>query len=334
LREEIDNDDDSDENTNMPSPLEPSYAEFGAGDLELSSMPVPRGCHTPLIKLEAATVAVKPDNKVILDHVDMTFLPATLTCLVGSVGSGKSTLLRAILGDVKLTTGRRLAPTGARDFAFCAQDAWLPNGTVKTAVRGLSGFDEEWYNSVILACGLASDIDSFPAGDNTIVGSKGYSLSGGQRQRLALARALYSRKKILVLDDVTSGLDADLSKRVAQSLKAFCRNHGVTVVAATHSVHHLRYSDHIVAMGQHGKISEQGSLADLTAQDGYVRSLRLGTDTEHGETAKPKQPENAPPPSAEPVVAHGADGDAQAELARRTGDFSVYKHYAASVGWK
>jgi len=78
---------------------------------------------------------------------------------------------------------------------------------IRRSVIGVCEFDESWYNYVIHACALDVDIQQLPGGYDATIGSKGISLSGGHRQRLALARAVYSRKRILLLDDVLSGLD-------------------------------------------------------------------------------------------------------------------------------
>jgi len=320
---------DNEGNADANAPPSELLGNFSTNGLELSRMPVSQPAASLVIKLEAASVRVGHTGRVILDNVSVAFLPATFTFIVGPTGSGKSTLLRAIIGDVKLSKGRRIIPMAVEDFGFCAQDAWLPNDTVRNIILGLSSLDEEWYRSVVETCSLASDIDSFPIGDNTVIGSKGFSLSGGQRQRLALARALYSRKKILVLDDITSGLDTDLSQKVMHSLKNLCSKQGLVVILATHAVRHLTCADHIVALGQDGKIVEQGSLATLNAHGGYVHNLRLSSE-HSGSRDKVEHPRLA----REPVVARKADDDAQEELARRTGDFAVYKHYMASIGWK
>lgn len=298
-------------------------------DLELSRIPVSQAAAGPVIKLEEATVGVRPTDRIILDNVSLTVFPATLNFVVGPVGCGKSILLRTIIGDIKLTNGRRIMTTADVDFGYCAQDPWLPNDTVKRIILGSSSLDMLWYDSVIEACGLGTDIDSFPNGHNTVIGSKGASLSGGQRQRLALARALYSRKRILVLDDITSGLDANLSKKVIGSLKNFCGKQGLVAILATHAVHHLHCADHIVVLGQDGKVIEQGSFSALSSHGTYVRNLSLGSS--HDESPKELKP---PCLAREPVVARQADGDAERELARQTGDFSVYKYYTTSIGWK
>jgi ABC-type bacteriocin/lantibiotic exporter with double-glycine peptidase domain len=100
-----------------------------------------------------------------------------------SVGSGKSTLLKAILGEIEHISGTRQMRRGIK-VAFCDQEPWLLDQSVKENIVGSRLFDPEWYDRVIDACALAQDIDGFAEGDNTSVGSGGSALSGGQKSRV------------------------------------------------------------------------------------------------------------------------------------------------------
>lgn len=100
-----------------------------------------------------------------------------------SVGSGKSTLLKAILGELEQVSGiRRLDP--ATKIAYCDQEPWLLDRSIRENIIGSLYFDAAWYRTVIEACALAQDIAQFPDGDETGVGSQGSALSGGQRARV------------------------------------------------------------------------------------------------------------------------------------------------------
>jgi len=82
-------------------------------------------------------------------------------------------------------------------------------------------------------------MEKFPDGDKTVIGSKCNSLSEGQKQRLSLGRALYSRRQLLLIDDVTSGLDSVTEQAVAQRVfgeKDQCRKQGLTVLVVTHKI--------------------------------------------------------------------------------------------------
>jgi ABC-type transport system involved in cytochrome bd biosynthesis fused ATPase/permease subunit len=99
------------------------------------------------------------------------------------VGSGKSTLLKAILGEIENISGTRQMRRGIK-VAFCDQEPWLLDQSVKENIVGSRIFDPEWYDRVIDACALAQDIDGFAEGGNTSVGSGGSALSGGQKSRV------------------------------------------------------------------------------------------------------------------------------------------------------
>ncbi|CEJ91185.1 hypothetical protein VHEMI06915 [[Torrubiella] hemipterigena] len=288
------------------------------------------------LELKDVTVCLGKDNKIVLRSVSATITPATLTLIVGPVGSGKSTLLRTITGDIPATNGQ--VQRSSQSIGYCSQEAWLPNKSIKDIVMGESEWDDTWYATVMEACALASDISALPAEMETMVGNKGVSLSGGQKQRLSLARALYSRKNLLVLDDILSGLDARSAKHVVKQVlgpDGVCKKHGITVIMATHAVEYLHYADHIVALNDKGSIEEQGSFQELDAQDGYVHNLRFNRDKESLQDEQEKQQdENRQPVLYEPVVSREDENDESEELARRTGDSAVYKYYVKSIGWK
>lgn len=94
-----------------------------------------------------------------------------------------------------------------RGVAYAAQESWVQNETIRENIVFGSEFDERRYKKVIHQCGLERDLTLFEAGDATEVGEKGLTLSGGQKARITLARAVYSRAEILLLDDVLAALE-------------------------------------------------------------------------------------------------------------------------------
>jgi len=111
------------------------------------------------------------------------FLHRLSRLIIASVGSGKSTLLKAILGEIENVSGTRHMRRGIR-VAFCDQEPWLLDQSVKENIVGSRPFDEDWYDRVVDACALAQDITGFAEGDATGVGSGGSALSGGQKSRV------------------------------------------------------------------------------------------------------------------------------------------------------
>lgn len=137
---------------------------------------------------EATTpIATDSAGKFSVTLPEFTFVPGTLTTIVGPVGSGKSTLLTGIIGDVKTISG---SISAAGTTAYCAQTPWIQSASIRENILFGLPYMEERFTEVLRVCGLERDLAIFPDGDHTSVGEKGLSLSGGQKARLALARAI------------------------------------------------------------------------------------------------------------------------------------------------
>jgi ATP-binding cassette subfamily C (CFTR/MRP) protein 1 len=163
-------------------------------------------------------------------------------------------------------------------------------------------------------------------------------LSGGQKQRLALARAVYAKKELIILDDVFSGLDAGTEEKVFSRLfgkQGLFQEMKTTILLVTHAVHRLSYSNHIIAMDSMGGIIEQGSFEALMDSSGYVQGLATKLKEEDGSYPDRDVEEAALIKLVPTFYANQEEYNAQTEeLNRRTGDFQVYKYYFASIGWK
>lgn len=161
-------------------------------------------------------------------------------------------------------------------------------------------------------------------------------MSGGQKQRLALARAVYARKQFIILDDVFSGLDAETEDQVFNRLfgtDGLLRKLGTTILVATHAVHRLPFSDYIVALNSAGYVAEQGHFERLKSSGGYVEDITTKLRSSDESAAK-EQPE-ATKLDVSAFKAGPEELDARTEeLSRQSGDFSVYKYYFASIGWR
>ncbi|GAB1205509.1 hypothetical protein APSETT445_004185 [Aspergillus pseudonomiae] len=243
----------------------------------------------------------------------------TFTMLVGSSGCGKSTLLKAILGEVPCLSGTiRLS---SERIAYCDQTPWHMNGSIKQSIVAMSGLDEDWYLSVIRACALVEDFKQLPRGDQTIIGSKGIALSGGQSQRIALARAVYARKDIIVLDDVFSSLDATTEEHIFQCLigtHGLLRSIGSTILLASSSV-----------LGDEGHVIEQGSFKALDLAGGYISGFALGLPEQNNTSEKPGH--SGKSDILVSSVEQGEDSEAESPVAG--GDISIYLYYVKSIGW-
>ncbi|CAG7948068.1 unnamed protein product [Penicillium nalgiovense] len=197
------------------------------------------------------------ENTTTLHDLNLDIPRGQISMIFGLVGSGKSTLLRLLLGEMPCVSGS--VATSFIKAAFCPQTPRITWGSVRSNIIGTSEYDSKWYNIVIQACSLVADLDELPHGDQTNTGS---SLSGGQQMRVSLARALYSRSPIVVLDDVLTGLDRTTERTVLESVlgaRGLAKKVGTTVIMATNTASHLQFADKIVTLNEHGKIAHQGT---------------------------------------------------------------------------
>ncbi|KAM0789886.1 hypothetical protein ACM66B_006730 [Microbotryomycetes sp. NB124-2] len=168
--------------------------------------------------------------------VDRLSLPMGKTTIVaGDVGSGKSALLNALLGEMHRVSGQLKYPA-RMSTSFAAQSPWLQDDSVKANILFGNEYDEDRYYETLFACALESDIEGFPDGDDTRVGEKGLSMSGGQKQRIALARAVYAKTDIVLLDDVLSAVDSNTAAHLVDNCLNGQLLKGRTVVLVTHFV--------------------------------------------------------------------------------------------------
>ncbi|KAJ5671236.1 hypothetical protein N7507_000363 [Penicillium longicatenatum] len=212
-------------------------------ELEQILVPSPTGsvafrnaCITwPLEKQQENKEKPGSSEHFVLRDMKIEFPVGELSIIHGETGSGKSLLLSAILGEADLLRGRIESPAQEQPVAFASQTPWLQNATVKDNILFGSPLQETRYRKVLRACALETDIAALPLGDETSIGLRGVKLSGGQRARVALARAIYSQARILVLDDIFAALDAHVSRDIFKALTGeLCQ--GRTRILATHHV--------------------------------------------------------------------------------------------------
>ncbi|KAF4958674.1 hypothetical protein FGADI_2224 [Fusarium gaditjirri] len=272
-------------------------------------------------------------QKPILSDITAQVPLGKLTLVVGPVGSGKSTLLRAFLGEVVVMAGSIQMMNS--EIAYCDQTPWHMNGTVRESIIAFSHVDERWYQKVLQACSLTEDLAQLPKGDLSTIGSKGIVLSGGQSQRVSLARAVYAQKRIIILDDVFSGLDMHTENAVFHNLlgtHGLLRQLNTTVVMATSRANRLSYADHIISLDGSGIGCEQGSFDKLTNADNYVSRLAVASaNWTYNQEAAPSSTE----PSANALVDSEVvlSDEAKDDAGRRTGDMAIYLYYIRAIGW-
>lgn len=214
------------------------------------------------VSIRKATAAwiIDADAKNCLEDIDLEIEANQLCVIVGQVGAGKSTLLHVILGELELDSGT-LTVDGVVSYA--AQDPWLFDGTIRANILFTDPYDCNRYESVIRVCALERDLSLLPDGDRTIIGERGISLSGGQKARINLARAIYKRADIYLLDDPLSAVDAHVGKHIYQECIQRFLN-GKICVLVTHQLQYLLNVKNVVLMAN-GRIEAQGSYDQLTS---------------------------------------------------------------------
>ncbi|EFW99233.1 ABC metal ion transporter [Grosmannia clavigera kw1407] len=219
------------------------------------------------------------ENKPALSHIDFFAHKGELTCLVGRVGTGKSSLLQAILGDLWKIKG---TVEVAGCVAYVAQQSWIMNATVKENILFGHRFDSHFYEQTVQACALLDDFLQLPDGDETVVGERGISLSGGQKARVTLARAVYARADVYLLDDVLSAVDSHVGRHLIDNVLG---PEGLlsskTRILATNSIPVLTECNSIYML-RDGKIAEKGTYDQLMAMKGLVSDLIRTSGHESG----------------------------------------------------
>jgi ABC-type multidrug transport system fused ATPase/permease subunit len=184
-----------------------------------------------VLELKNATFAWPGLTKEVLKNLTLSF-PLGLNVVFGQVAAGKSALLQALLGELDLHHGELLKPDAP--IGYCAQTPWLQSMSIRDNILFSSPYDDVRYKQTLEACALTADLANFKHGDLSNIGENGIGLSGGQKARVALARAVYSRAKILLLDDPLSALDQQTAEQIVAKCFAGELVKDRTVVLVTH----------------------------------------------------------------------------------------------------
>lgn len=263
------------------------------------------------------------EGRKCLEDINFVAHKGELSCVVGRVGAGKSSFLEAILGDIWKIHGE-VVVHGAT--AYVAQQPWVMNASVKENIVFGHRWDPTFYERTVHACALVEDMKSLPDGDQTEVGERGISLSGGQKARLTLARAVYARADIYLLDDVLSAVDQHVGRHLIDNVlgpKGLLA--GKTRVLATNSIPVLIEAD-FIALIRDGKILEQGSYDQLIAMKGEVSNLIKTANNEEQEVSE------TPSPSIETSQGSDSSSDEDSKTVFGTGNFEEEEKDEAQEG--
>jgi len=230
---------------------------------------------TPFVSVSLASLAYPAASELALDTVSLEISPGDSVAFVGTTGAGKSTLADVILGVLVPDTGSVLISgvepheclsrwPGA--IAYVPQDVAVLTGTVRENVA--LGIPPEFIDDSLVwealeRAQLSSFLQESRDGIDTVVGENGVQLSGGQRQRLGIARALYSRPKLLVLDEATSALDAETERIITETLDSLAGD--VTLIVIAHRLATVRHCDQVIHLSG-GRITGRGTFEEVRAQ--------------------------------------------------------------------
>ncbi|PET21140.1 thiol reductant ABC exporter subunit CydD [Bacillus thuringiensis] len=223
------------------------------------------------LKLQDIKVNNAESEKAILEGINFTWEGNGAIGVIGESGAGKSTLIDVLAGFLSPSSGKMLVngvevdgstrEDWQKNIAYIPQQPYIFPLSLKDNIRfyETNATDEE-VERVINEVGLRSLVTSLPNGMHERIGEGGRMLSGGQEQRVAMARALLSKKPIILLDEPTAHLDIETEFEIKQAmLRLF---NGKLVFLATHRLHWMKQMDHILILNK-GEMKESGTYEEL-----------------------------------------------------------------------
>jgi ATP-binding cassette subfamily B protein len=236
------------------------------------------GGHVEFVGVSFAHSDTGPD---VLADLDLDIPAGRVVALIGPTGSGKTTLTQLIPRYYDPTAGAVLLDgIDVRDLGLdplrravgvVAQDPFLFSTTVRDNIA--YGVIDATDDDVRAAARLAQAegfVDELPDGFDTIIGERGYTLSGGQRQRIAIARAVITDPRVLILDEATASVDASTEREIQGALRAVMA--GRTTLIIAHRLSTIALADEIVVLDE-GRIAARGTHDELYSTSEIYREV-------------------------------------------------------------
>jgi ABC-type multidrug transport system fused ATPase/permease subunit len=265
-------------------------AARAASAISLVGKSVPDGWTT--LSLDRVSFRYPGAARNSLDKVSLTLDRGRFYGFVGRSGAGKSTLVNLLLGLIEPTEGTvRVDAQPLRDitisdwhhrFGYVPQDVFLQDATLRDNIAFGSAADDAEIIQAVRKARLGDLVDSLPAGLDTLVGERGRRFSGGQMQRLAVARAVYKKPEILLLDEATGALDSVTEREIQTSLDEL--KGVVLALIIAHRVTTLRNCDRIFVLENAG-IVDQGTFNELMERSTEFRALAAAQEEETAQAA-------------------------------------------------
>lgn len=253
--------------------------------------------HTPSV-IQLPHLALQPalNKTIVMDGVNFTYPHTGIHALkdfslqikagekiaiIGKTGSGKSTIAQLLLRMYDADSGS-VAYDGVpvtqidtaylrSNISYVPQDVFLFSETIENNIAfGIASATKTAIAQAAQQAHIATEIEQFPAGYQTMIGERGVTLSGGQKQRISIARALIKKPAIVIFDDCLSAVDAKTEKTVLNNLNIYLKDK--TAIIITHRIFSLFDFDKIIVL-KDGKIAEQGKHETLIQQNGYYAEM-------------------------------------------------------------
>ena len=235
----------------------------------------------PAISVEHLSFTYPGTDTEVLKDIAFKIPEGGTLGVIGRTGSGKTTLVELLMRlydppegtvfvggvdvrDMKLSKIRGM-------FGYVPQETFLFAMSIAENISfGADGIPPERISELARIVDIASEIENFPDGYETMVGERGITLSGGQKQRIAIARALAVAPKILVMDDSLSSVDTETEAAILSRLKHEISN--LTSILIAHRISTIQNADHIIVI-DNGRVVEQGTHAELLEHEGFYIEL-------------------------------------------------------------
>ncbi|MCE1163996.1 MAG: ABC transporter ATP-binding protein/permease [Bacteroidetes bacterium] len=219
----------------------------------------------------------------VLKNINLKIPEGSSLGIIGQTGCGKSTLVNLIPRVYEVTEGQILID--GRDIksvpinvlrnsvGVVPQESFLFSDTIGNNVSYSSDdCDEDNVRKSSEIAGLYKDVHLFPENFKTIIGERGVTLSGGQKQRTSIARAVYKKPDILILDDSLSAVDTSTEEEILQGLKDVLKDR--TTIVISHRISTLKNLDKIIVIDNH-TIAEEGTHEELLVKKGHYYNIHV-----------------------------------------------------------